>query len=183
MARHRTTPRRRRIFIGTEGESERSFAAWLKQLCDGVATPRVHLDISLGHGGDGLRVVEDAVVDYRKRSTRRRTLPTENSRTRWSCLTPIGWRTIGGTAATPRTPCAERICDSSFSGRTSKASWRGSTVATRHDSFRHEMRQELSAPSGRITGSRPPPTNLEGGSGLTICDALPSSMPTCGRFL
>ena len=70
MARYRTTPRRRRIFVGTEGESERSFAAWLKQLCDEAAPSRVHLDVSLGHGGDGQRVVEDAVGEYRRRSTR-----------------------------------------------------------------------------------------------------------------
>ena len=71
MARHRTTPRRRRVFVGTEGESERSFAAWLQQLCDTNRRPPLHLDISLGSGGDGVRVVEDAATRYRRRSSQR----------------------------------------------------------------------------------------------------------------
>lgn len=71
MARHRTTPRRRRIFVGTEGESERSFAAWLQHLCDANGRFPIHLDVSLGSGGDGVQVVEDAAARYRERSSRR----------------------------------------------------------------------------------------------------------------
>ena len=102
----------------------------------------------------------------------------------WSSRTTDagGWRTTGDTAATPRMPCAEQICDSSFSGRTSKVCWHASTAATRHDSFRHEMRHEFSTPNGRNTESRPPLTSWEDASGLAICDALPPSMPTCVRY-
>ena len=69
MARLPSIPSRKRIFVGTEGESERAFAAWLQQLCNQQKQP-VHLDISLGSGGDSLQIVEDAVVRYRERSRR-----------------------------------------------------------------------------------------------------------------
>lgn len=69
MPRPPSIPSRKRIFVGTEGESERAFAAWLQQLCNQQGKP-VHLDISLGSGGDSLKIVEDAVVRYRERSRR-----------------------------------------------------------------------------------------------------------------
>ena len=69
MARLPSIPSRKRIFVGTEGESERAFAAWLQQLCNQQRQP-VHLDISLGSGGDSRQIVEDAVVRYRERSRR-----------------------------------------------------------------------------------------------------------------
>ena len=69
MPRPPSIPRRKRIFVGTEGESERAFAAWLQQLCNQHGQA-VHLDISLGSGGDSLQIVKDAVVRYRERSRR-----------------------------------------------------------------------------------------------------------------
>lgn len=66
MARRRTVPKRRRIFIGAEGESERSLAKWLSDLCEKVDL-HVHLDIRVCGGGDGFRVVEYSVEQYRQR--------------------------------------------------------------------------------------------------------------------
>ena len=68
MARRQSAPRRRRILVGTEGESERSLAAWLQHLCDASGRLHLHLDTSPGSGGDGFRVVEDAAARYLKRS-------------------------------------------------------------------------------------------------------------------
>lgn len=66
MARRRTVPKRRRIFVGAEGESERSLAKWLGDLCqeDGL---HVHLDIRVCGGGDSLGIVEYSVEQYRQR--------------------------------------------------------------------------------------------------------------------
>ena len=50
MARPPSIPRRKRIFVGTEGESERAFAAWLQQLCNQQGQS-VHLDISSAVAG------------------------------------------------------------------------------------------------------------------------------------
>ena len=66
MARRRTVPKRRRIFVGAEGESERSFAKWLSDLCEKVGL-HVHLDIRVCGGGDGFNVVEYSVEQYRQR--------------------------------------------------------------------------------------------------------------------
>ena len=59
--------KRRRIFIGAEGESESSLAKWLSQLCDSMGL-RAHLDIKVCGGGDSLAVVEFSVKEYRRRS-------------------------------------------------------------------------------------------------------------------
>ena len=63
----RPTPKRKRFFIGAEGESERSLAKWFKRLCD-AAGLHVHLDIKACNGGDSLTVVTHSVKQYRKRS-------------------------------------------------------------------------------------------------------------------
>lgn len=55
--------RRRRIFVGVEGESERSFAAWLKLLCDNEDC-HVHLDVRVCSGGDTLSIVQSAERQY-----------------------------------------------------------------------------------------------------------------------
>ena len=66
MARRRKVQRRKRIFIGAEGESERSFAKWLSRLCES-ADLHVHLDVRVCGGGDGFKVVEYSVEQYRRR--------------------------------------------------------------------------------------------------------------------
>ena len=58
-----TVVRRRRIFVGVEGESERSFAAWLKLLCDNEDL-HVHLDVRVCSGGDSLAIVQSAERQY-----------------------------------------------------------------------------------------------------------------------
>ncbi len=65
MARQRI-PRKKRIFIGTEGQSEKSFAAWLQRLCD-IEGVHIHLDVVVGQGGDSLAVVQRAVRKYKSR--------------------------------------------------------------------------------------------------------------------
>lgn len=64
----RFVPKRRRIFIGAEGESERSLAKWLAQLCE-EAHLHLHLDVTVCRGGDSLAVVSHSVKQYRKRSS------------------------------------------------------------------------------------------------------------------
>ena len=49
-------PRRKRIFVGAEGESERAFAAWLQRLCDDRGL-HLHLDVFVAGGGDGAGIV------------------------------------------------------------------------------------------------------------------------------
>ncbi len=60
-------PKRKRIFIGAEGESERSLAGWLKRVCEEIGI-HVHLDVRVCGGGDSLAVVEYSVKQYHKRS-------------------------------------------------------------------------------------------------------------------
>ncbi len=67
MAQRRPVPKRKRFFIGAEGESERSLARWLKQLCD-EADLHVHLDIVVCGGGDSLAIVKHSVNQYRQRT-------------------------------------------------------------------------------------------------------------------
>ena len=58
MARRRhSIPQRRRVFVGAEGQSERSFAAWLQHLCN-ESNLHLHLDIGVCGGGDSRVVVE-----------------------------------------------------------------------------------------------------------------------------
>ena len=61
----RRIPRRRRIFVGAEGESERAFAAWLQRLCD-AEVRRLHLEIFVAGGGDGVSVAERCAKAIRK---------------------------------------------------------------------------------------------------------------------
>ena len=62
----RRIPKRKRIFIGAEGESEGSFAKWLKRICEQEGI-HIHPDIVVCSGGDGLEVVLDAMAKHRKR--------------------------------------------------------------------------------------------------------------------
>lgn len=48
---------RKRIFVGCEGDSERSYSRWLQGLSDAVA-PRFQLDTFIAGGGDPLAIVE-----------------------------------------------------------------------------------------------------------------------------
>ncbi len=67
MVRQRPrVPKRKRVFIGAEGESERSLARWLNLLCDEQGLS-FHLDIVVCGGGDSLAVAEHAVREYRRR--------------------------------------------------------------------------------------------------------------------
>ena len=58
--------RRRRIFFGVEGESERSFARWVESLCNEFGTD-VKFDIRVCGGGDSLAVVQYSLSEYSKR--------------------------------------------------------------------------------------------------------------------
>ncbi|MCY4610745.1 MAG: hypothetical protein OXC38_03445 [Gammaproteobacteria bacterium] len=60
-------PKRKRFFIGAEGESEKSFARWLERLRN-HPNPIVHLDITVCDGGDSLAIANHAVAQYRKRT-------------------------------------------------------------------------------------------------------------------
>lgn len=67
MAPGRRIRRRTRIFVGAEGESERSFAAWLQGLCDGEGR-HLHLDIGVAGAGSSARIVETCAGRCRERS-------------------------------------------------------------------------------------------------------------------
>ena len=58
---------RRRIFVGVEGASEQSFAAWLQRLCNREEL-HLHLDVRVCGGGDSLAVVQFAEREHRRRS-------------------------------------------------------------------------------------------------------------------
>jgi len=61
-------PQRQRIFLGCEGESERGYGALLARLVEHHR--KVHLDsVPLG-GGDPLSIVEQAVIQHRRRVAR-----------------------------------------------------------------------------------------------------------------
>ena len=66
----RRYPKRKRIFVGAEGESERSLAKWLKILCEEQGI-NFHFDITVSNGGDSLIITEHAVYEYRKRTQTR----------------------------------------------------------------------------------------------------------------
>ena len=51
MVTNRQINNRRRIFVGVEGKSEKSFVVWIQNLCD-EAELRIHLDIWAAGGGD-----------------------------------------------------------------------------------------------------------------------------------
>jgi len=62
--------KRRRVFVACEGESERGYVAFVGQLAEEARLP-VHLDIRLCNGGDPLAIVECAVDDMCRRTSRR----------------------------------------------------------------------------------------------------------------
>lgn len=57
--------RRRVVFIGVEGRSDRAFATFLQRRCDEKGL-HLHLIIKAGNGGDSVSIVEDA-ARYLKR--------------------------------------------------------------------------------------------------------------------
>jgi len=57
---------RKRVFVGCEGDSERSYARWLQELSD-VASARFQLDTFIAGGGDPLAIIEDCIKRYKKR--------------------------------------------------------------------------------------------------------------------
>lgn len=67
MAPGRRIRRRTRIFVGAEGESERSFAAWLRGLCDSEGC-HLHLDIIVAGGRSSAKIVETCAGRCRERS-------------------------------------------------------------------------------------------------------------------
>ena len=67
MAGRRIVAKRRRIFVGVEGESERSFVAWLQRLCDTKAR-RLYLDIFVAGGGDCKEIASRSVGECRRRN-------------------------------------------------------------------------------------------------------------------
>lgn len=65
-----SVPRRKRFFIGAEGESEKSFARWLERLRNKTRSD-IHLDVVVRGGGDSLAVASYAVGQYQKRVNQR----------------------------------------------------------------------------------------------------------------
>ena len=65
MARRSPIPRRKRIFVAAEGDSERALARWLQALCDEQGH-HLYLDVVVVGGGDTRTIVEFA-VDRRRR--------------------------------------------------------------------------------------------------------------------
>lgn len=65
-----SVPKRKRFFIGAEGESEKSFARWLERLRN-HPNPTAHLDITVCDGGDSLAIANHAIAKYRKRTNER----------------------------------------------------------------------------------------------------------------
>ena len=59
MRRRRSVERRRVIFIGVEGESDRAFVQFLQRCCDREGR-HLHLLAKPGNGGDSVHVVEEA---------------------------------------------------------------------------------------------------------------------------
>ena len=59
MRRRRPVERRRVIFIGVEGESDRAFVQFLQRCCEEEGR-HLHLLAKPGNGGDSVRVVEEA---------------------------------------------------------------------------------------------------------------------------
>ena len=59
MRRRGGVQRRRVIFIGVEGKSDRAFVQFLQRVCDEEGL-HLHLDVKPGSGGDSLQVVDHA---------------------------------------------------------------------------------------------------------------------------
>ena len=63
-------PRRRVVFVGVEGKSDRAFVRFLGLLCD-QAGFHVHLDARPCSGGDSLEIVRETVRGLRRHPDRR----------------------------------------------------------------------------------------------------------------
>ncbi len=59
MGRRGGIQRRRVVFIGVEGKSDRAFVNFLGRVCDDEGL-HLHLDVKPGSGGDSVSVVEEA---------------------------------------------------------------------------------------------------------------------------
>ncbi len=59
--------KRKRIFVGTEGESEKALVKWLQMLCDNAGA-WVHLTCVAAQGGDCLSVVEYCYKQYQEKT-------------------------------------------------------------------------------------------------------------------
>ena len=59
MRRRGGVQRRRVVFIGVEGKSDRAFVAFLGRVCDDENL-HLHLDVKPANGGDSVAVVEEA---------------------------------------------------------------------------------------------------------------------------
>lgn len=59
--------RRRVVFIGVEGRSDRAFARFLHRRCD-EKDLHLHLIIEAGNGGDSVSIVEDAARNLKRHS-------------------------------------------------------------------------------------------------------------------
>ena len=70
MAGRLIIQKRRRIFAGVEGESERSFVAWMQRLCD-TKNRLFHLDIFIAGGGDCAEIASRSADECRRRSVAR----------------------------------------------------------------------------------------------------------------
>ena len=70
MRRPRSIKRKRVIFIGVEGVSDRAFAQFLQRCCDGEGH-RLHLLVKPGSGGDSVSVVEEAARHLARHSAKR----------------------------------------------------------------------------------------------------------------
>lgn len=57
---------RRRVFVGCEGPSERSYSRWLQAQCDRTGL-HIHLDTHLAGGGDPLAIVEASISAMRRK--------------------------------------------------------------------------------------------------------------------
>ena len=70
MRRRSGIARRRVIFVGVEGKSDRAFVQFLRRCCDEKRL-HLHLDVKPGNGGDSVDVV-DAAGRYLRRHAGRR---------------------------------------------------------------------------------------------------------------
>ena len=66
MVTNRQIKNRRRIFVGVEGKSEKSFVVWIKKLCD-EAELCVHLDIWVAGGGDTKNIIKGSINTMTRR--------------------------------------------------------------------------------------------------------------------
>ena len=66
----RDVPRRRVVFVGVEGKSDRAFVRFLGLLCDRAGL-HVHLDVRPSNGGDSLEVVRETARRLRRHPYRR----------------------------------------------------------------------------------------------------------------